>query len=99
VKAKLDGAANRSTSCIRASKDAVTSILRTADYVWPFLFTGVRSIRHHLAAYNVLRILRGAGLGASTLDIAERMIEQARYNPLAGSAGREEARAPGTPLR
>jgi DNA-binding MarR family transcriptional regulator len=27
--------------------------------------------------YNVLRILRGAGLGGPTLDIAERMIEQA----------------------
>jgi len=77
----------------------VVSILRTANYFAPFFFTGVQSTMASLAAYNVLRILRGAGLGGlPTLDIAERMIEQARYNPPAGSLGREEVRAPGTPF-
>ena len=44
----------------------------------PFLFTGVRSTWHHLAAIQRPAHPEGAGLGGlPTLDIAERMIEQA----------------------
>ena len=59
-------------------QEAVVSILRTANYLRRFcspLFDlhGITSQQ-----YNVLRILRGAGLaGLPTLEIAERMIEQA----------------------
>ena len=58
-------------------KDAAVSILRTANYLrrfWSPVFDqyGITSQQ-----FNVLRILRGAGLGGlPTLDIAERMIEQ-----------------------
>jgi len=41
VKAKLDGAAKQKHLVHSRQQDAVTSILRTADYFWPFLFTGV----------------------------------------------------------
>jgi len=76
----------------------VTSILRTADYFGRFcspVFDQHASPRIKQRPAHPA----SAGLGASELDIAERMIEQARYNPLAGSAWKEEARAPGTPLR
>jgi DNA-binding MarR family transcriptional regulator len=59
-------------------QDAVVSILRAANYLRRLsspLFDqhGITSQQ-----YNVLRILRGAGLtGIPTLDIAEKMIEQA----------------------
>ena len=58
-------------------KDAAVSILRTANYLrrfWSPVFDqyGITSQQ-----FNVLRILRGAGLGGlPTLDIAARMIEQ-----------------------
>jgi DNA-binding MarR family transcriptional regulator len=58
-------------------KDAAVSILRTANYLrrfWSPVFDqyGITSQQ-----FNVLRILRGAGLGGlPTLDIAEKMIEQ-----------------------
>jgi DNA-binding MarR family transcriptional regulator len=58
-------------------KEAAVSILRTANYLrrfWSPVFDeyGITSQQ-----FNVLRILRGAGLGGlPTLDIAERMIEQ-----------------------
>jgi DNA-binding MarR family transcriptional regulator len=58
-------------------QDAVTSILRAASHLRRLsapLFD-----RHDVTPqqYNVLRILRGAGLeGLPTLDIAEKMIEQ-----------------------
>lgn len=59
-------------------QEAVVNILRTANYLRNYcspLFDlhGITSQQ-----YNVLRILRGAGLeGLPTLAIAERMIEQA----------------------
>ena len=38
---------------------------------------GRRTTRHHAAAVNVLRILRGGGTdGVPTLEVAERMVEQ-----------------------
>ena len=100
VKAKLDGEAKQKHLAHSLQQDLAVSILRTANYLGrccPPVFDqqGITSQQ-----FNVLRILRGAGLGGPTLDIAERMIEQAPGdNPLAGSAGREQARAPGTPFR
>jgi DNA-binding MarR family transcriptional regulator len=78
VKAKLDGKAKQTRLVPSRQEDALASILRTANYLDRFcspLFDqhGITSQQ-----YNVLRILRGAGLeGLPTLDIAERMIEQA----------------------
>jgi MarR family transcriptional regulator, organic hydroperoxide resistance regulator len=60
------------------SQEAVVALLRTADMVRRALahVVGPRGIT--LQQYNVLRILRGAGTaGLPTLDVAERMIEQA----------------------
>jgi DNA-binding MarR family transcriptional regulator len=59
-------------------QDAVVSILRTANYLRRF--SSLVFDQHDITSqqFNVLRILRGAGLeGLPTLDIAERMIEQA----------------------
>jgi DNA-binding MarR family transcriptional regulator len=59
-------------------QEAVVNILRTANYLRNYCspvfdLHGVTSQQ-----YNVLRILRGAGLeGLPTLEIAERMIEHA----------------------
>jgi DNA-binding MarR family transcriptional regulator len=78
VKAKLDGVAKQKHLVHSRQQDAVVSILRTANYLDRFcspVFTqhGITSQQ-----FNVLRILRGAGLGGlPTLDIAEKMIEQA----------------------
>ena len=78
VKAKVDGEAKRKHLVHSRQQAAVVSILRTANYVRRF---SSRVFDQHgitWQQYNVLRILRGAGLGGlPTLDIAERMIEQA----------------------
>jgi DNA-binding MarR family transcriptional regulator len=77
MKAKLDGEAKQEHRVHSRQKDAAVSILRTANYLrhfWSPVFDqyGITSQQ-----FNVLRILRGAGLGGlPTLDIAERMIEQ-----------------------
>jgi DNA-binding MarR family transcriptional regulator len=59
-------------------QEVVVALLRTADLVRR---TVGRALEPHditLQQYNVLRILRGAGEeGLPTLEIAERMIEQA----------------------
>jgi len=59
-------------------QEVVVALLRTADLVRR---TVGRSLEPHditLQQYNVLRILRGAGeQGLPTLEIADRMIEQA----------------------
>jgi len=61
-----------------AGHEAVLSLLRTADVVRR---AGARVIERHGITpqqFNVLRILRGAGAeGLPTLEIAERMIEEA----------------------
>ena len=78
VRPKLDGEAKQKHLVHSRQEDAVASILRTANYLRrcsPELFDqhGITSQQ-----YNVLRILRGAGLGGlPTLAIAERMIERA----------------------
>lgn len=59
-------------------QEAVVNILRTANYLRAFCspIFDLHSITPQ--QYNVLRILRGAGLGGlPTLEIAERMIERA----------------------
>jgi DNA-binding MarR family transcriptional regulator len=77
VKAKLDAETKQKQLVHLRQKEAAVSILRTANYLRRFcspLFDqhGITSQQ-----FNVLRILRGAGLGGlPTLDIAERMIEQ-----------------------
>jgi DNA-binding MarR family transcriptional regulator len=77
VKAKLHGEAKQKHLVHSRQHDAVVSILRTANYLDRFsspVFTqhGITSQQ-----FNVLRILRGAGLGGlPTLDIAEKMIDE-----------------------
>src|SRR5438067_12213601 len=52
--------------------------MRTADVIRRFIGTVIEPHGITSQQYNVLRILRGAGLeGLPTLEIAERMIEQA----------------------
>jgi DNA-binding MarR family transcriptional regulator len=78
AKAKLDSAAKQKRLVHSRQQDAVVSILRTANYLRR-CFSPVFD-QHGITRqqYNVLRILRGTGLaGLPTLDIAERMIEQA----------------------
>jgi DNA-binding MarR family transcriptional regulator len=78
VKAKLDGEAKQKHRVHSRQQVAVVGILRTANYLGRF-YSPVFD-QHGITSqqYNVLRILRGAGLGGiPTLDIAERMIEQA----------------------
>ena len=59
-------------------QDAVVSILRTANYLDRFCSPVFERRGITSQQFNVLRILRGAGLeGLPTLDIAEKMIEQA----------------------
>ena len=59
-------------------QDAVVSILRTANYLGRFCSPVFDQHGITSQQFNVLRILRGAGLGGlPTLDIAEKMIEQA----------------------
>ena len=77
VKIKSGADVRRKDLVHSREKDAAVSILRTANYLrrfWSPVFDryGITSQQ-----FNVLRILRGAGLGGlPTLDIAERMIEQ-----------------------
>lgn len=60
------------------SQEGVVALLRTVDLVRRGLGRVVESHGITLQQYNVLRILRGAGnAGLPTLDIAQRMIEQA----------------------
>src|SRR5256885_2900429 len=59
-------------------QEAIVNILRTANYLRTFCSPVFDA--HDITAqqYNVLRILRGAGLeGLPTLEIGERMIEHA----------------------
>ena len=57
---------------------AVVGLMRTADVVKRGLTRVVEPHGITLQQYNVLRILRGAGSpGLPTLEIAERMVEQA----------------------
>src|SRR5882672_8265441 len=67
----------------------------------PFLFTGVRSTWHHLAAIQrpAHPARRRSGGASDTGHRREDDRTGTGYNPLAGSPGREEARAPGTPFR
>src|ERR1700686_276819 len=77
VKAKVDGEAKRKHLVHSRQQDAVVSILRTANYLGRFCSPVFDQQGITSQQYNVLRILRGAGLGGlPTLDIPERMIEQ-----------------------
>jgi DNA-binding MarR family transcriptional regulator len=59
-------------------QDALLSILRTANYLIRFCSPVFAEHGITPQQFNVLRILRGAGLaGLPTLDIAKRMAEQA----------------------
>jgi DNA-binding MarR family transcriptional regulator len=78
VKAKLDTEAKQKRRVHSRRQDLVVSILSAANYLDRF-FAPVFD-QHGITSqqFNVLRILRGAGLeGLPTLDIADRMIEQA----------------------
>ncbi len=78
VKAKLNGEAKQKHLVHSRQQAAVVSILRTANYLRRFSSPVFNQHGITWQQYNVLRILRGAGLGGlPTLDIAERMIEQA----------------------
>jgi DNA-binding MarR family transcriptional regulator len=58
--------------------EAVVALMRTADLVRRQMTALVVPHGITLQQYNVLRILRGAGNdGVPTLDVADRMIEQA----------------------
>ena len=77
VNAKLDGVAKQHSIHSR-QQDAVVNVLRTANYLGRFCAPMFDQHGITSQQFNVLRILRGAGLGGlPTLDIAERMIEQA----------------------
>ena len=59
-------------------QEGLLSLLRTADQLKRHVASVVEPCGLTLQQFNVLRILRGAGgRGLPTLDIAERMIEQA----------------------
>src|SRR5258708_17414810 len=68
---------------------------------WPFLFTGVRSTWHHLAAIQrpAHPARRRSGGASDTGHRREDDRTGTGNNPLAGSPGSEEARSPGTPFR
>ena len=60
------------------AQEAVVSLLRTVEIVRRHLAAQIEPHGITLQQYNVLRILRGAGAdGLPTLEIADRMIEQA----------------------
>ena len=67
----------------------------------PFLFTGVHSTWHHLAAIQrpTHPARRRSGGASDTGHRRKNDRTGTGYNPLAGPTGREEARAPGTPFR
>ncbi len=61
-----------------ASQEAFIALLRTADLLRRRVSADIEPEGITLQQYNVLRILRGAGPeGLPTLEIVERMIEQA----------------------
>ena len=60
-----------------ASHEAVLGLFRTTDLLRRFFARRMESCGLTLQQYNVLRILRGAGVdGLPTLAIAERVVEQ-----------------------
>jgi len=78
VKAKLDGRSKQKHFVHSRQQDAVVSI-RAPPIIWA-VFVRRCSIKQGITSqqYNVLRILtRRRSGGLPTLDIAERMIEQA----------------------
>jgi len=78
MKAQLDGEAKQKRPVHSRQQDAMVSILRTANYLDRFCSPVFDQHGITSQQFNVLRILRGAGLGGlPTLDIAERMIERA----------------------
>ena len=78
VKAKLEREAKQKLLVYSRQQDAVVSIQRTASYLRRFCSPVFDQHGITSQQFNVLRILRGAGReGLPTLDIAERMIEQA----------------------
>jgi len=77
VKAKLNGEAKQKHLVHSRQQDAVVSILRTANYLGRFV-RRCSINRHHLAAIQrPAHPARRRSGGLPTLDIAERMIEQA----------------------
>jgi DNA-binding MarR family transcriptional regulator len=78
AKAKLAGEAKQKHFVHSRQHDAAVSILRTANYLDRFCSPVFEQHGITSQQFNVLRILRGAGLeGLPTLDVAEKMIEQA----------------------
>jgi DNA-binding MarR family transcriptional regulator len=74
----LAGEARKDQLAYARQQEAVVSILRTANYLRTFCSPIFDLHNITPQQYNVLRILRGAGLeGLPTLEIAERMIEHA----------------------
>ena len=60
------------------AQEAAIGLLRTADVVRRRIASAIEPAGLSLPQFNVLRILRGAGPdGLPTLDVADRMIEQA----------------------
>ena len=77
VNGKSDGVAKQHHIHSR-QQDAVVNVLRTANYLDRFCASMFDQHGITSQQFNVLRILQGAGMeGLPTLDIAERMIEQA----------------------
>jgi DNA-binding MarR family transcriptional regulator len=56
--------------------EAVVGLFRTADVVRRHVAAVTEARGLTVQQFNVLRILRGAGDGVPTLEIAERMVEQ-----------------------
>jgi DNA-binding MarR family transcriptional regulator len=76
-KAKFDGEAKQKHLPHSRQQDVAVSILRTANYLDRFCSPVFDQHGVTSQQFNVLRILRGAGLaGLPTLDVAEKMIEQ-----------------------
>jgi DNA-binding MarR family transcriptional regulator len=78
VKATLGTEAKQKRGVHSRQQEVVASILRTAHYLNRFCAPVFDQHAITSQQFNVLRILRGAGFeGLPTLDIADRMIEQA----------------------
>jgi|SRR5580658_1228294 DNA-binding MarR family transcriptional regulator len=78
VKAKLNGEARQKHHVHSRQQDAVVSILRTANYLCRFCSPVFDQTGHPLAAIQrPAHPARRSSGGLPTLDIAERMIEQA----------------------
>lgn len=58
-------------------QEAMLGLLRTADRVGRLITDRLEPVGVTRQQYNVLRILRGAGEALPTLEIGERMVEQA----------------------